>query len=492
MPQRQALALLLSEAERRERENRLARYKPYAKQREFHNAGLEYRERLFMAGNQLGKTWSSAYEIAIHTTGRYPDWWRGKVWNRGVKGYAGSKSGLLVRDGMQKLLLGEPGSWGTGTIPGASIVNITRAAGVSDLVDAVTVRHESGDISRLLLKTYDQGRERWQADTVDFVAFDEEPPLDIYTEGLTRTNATRGIVWQTFTPLLGMSDVVLRFLEPHPDDKGALDRIVVNMTIRDAEHYSEAERERIIASYPAHEREARANGVPIMGEGRVFPFDERAIIIDPFEIPDFWPRIVGMDFGWDHPTAGSSIAWDRDNDRVFVTRTYRESKRTALQNVKGVFENGKLVAPGMDAILPWAQVPVAWPHDGLQHDKGAGGQLAEQYRKSGLNMLHGRAEYDEVPGEGRQTRFSVEAGIADMSIRMESDRLRVFSTCPQWFEEYRMYHRKDGKIVKLRDDLISSTRYGIMMLRYAQLPPRDIDKDKQGAFARRANNWRAG
>jgi phage terminase large subunit-like protein len=75
------------------------------------------------------------------------------------------------------------------------------------------VRHVTGGNSTLGFKSYDQGRERWQGETLDFVWFDEEPPLDVYMEGLTRTNATGGMVYMTFTPLLGMSDVVMMFLQ---------------------------------------------------------------------------------------------------------------------------------------------------------------------------------------------------------------------------------------------------------------------------------------
>jgi phage terminase large subunit-like protein len=67
-------------------------------------------------------------------------------------------------------------------------------------------------IRRLGFKSYDQGREKWQGETLDVVWFDEEPPMDIYMEGLTRTNATGGMVYLTFTPLLGMSDVVHMFI----------------------------------------------------------------------------------------------------------------------------------------------------------------------------------------------------------------------------------------------------------------------------------------
>jgi len=195
--------------------NKLADYKPYAKQREFHDAGADegVRERLLIAGNQLGKTYSGSFEAAMHLTGLYPDWWDGVRFDAPTAGWAASVTNQGTRDTVQRLLIGRPGEWGTGAIPKSCLLEVKRATGgVADSVDSITVRHKTGGISRLMFKTYDQGRERWQGDTLNFVWFDEEPPLDIYTEGLTRTNATQGVVWTTFTPLLGMSEVVRRFL----------------------------------------------------------------------------------------------------------------------------------------------------------------------------------------------------------------------------------------------------------------------------------------
>lgn len=147
----------------------------------------------------------------------------------------------------------------------------TRRSGVSGALDSVTVRHVSGGVSILLFKAYEQGRGKWQANTVDYVWFDEEPPEDVYFEGITRTNATRGSIAVTFTPLKGMSTVVARYiLEKSPD------REVITMTIDDAEHYTPEERQRIIDSYPAHEREARTKGVPSLGSGRIFRLRKRA------------------------------------------------------------------------------------------------------------------------------------------------------------------------------------------------------------------------
>jgi phage terminase large subunit-like protein len=194
---------------------KLLRYRPYAKQSAFHAAGREHRERLLMAANQVGKTTCGAAEAAFHLTGHYPDWWQGRRWDRPTRGWAASKTAEVTRDGVQRLLIGEPknrSAWGTGLVPGNDLVEWSLRAGGAGAIDWVTVQHVSGGLSTLGFKSYDQGRQKWQGETLDFVWFDEEPPLDIYTEGLTRTNATGGLAWLTFTPLLGMSEVVLMFM----------------------------------------------------------------------------------------------------------------------------------------------------------------------------------------------------------------------------------------------------------------------------------------
>ncbi|WVT72604.1 terminase family protein [Sinorhizobium chiapasense] len=443
----------MEEMERRRRTNLLAKYRPYSKQREFHRAGAKYRERLFMAGNQLGKTLAGAAEAAMHLSGKYPDWWEGFRFKKPVVMIAGSESYELTRDGVQRLMIGPPMSeedWGTGYIPKADILDYTRRSGVSQALDSVTVRHASGKTSTLLFKAYEQGRGKWQANTVDYVWFDEEPPEDVYLEGITRTNATNGLVTVTFTPLNGMSAVVQRYVLPG-SDAGAATRTVTTMTIEDAEHYSPEERQRIIDSYPAHEKEARTKGIPTLGSGRIFPVSEESITVAPFEIPKHWVQIGGLDFGWDHPFAAVGCAWDRDADVFYVTKAYRARESTPVIHAA--------------ALKPWgAWLPWSWPHDGLQHDKGSGEQLAVQYRNQGLSMLPERATFDDGTN-------GVEAGVMDMLDRMMTGRWKVFSTCPEWFEEFLLYHRKDGQIVKEMDDLISASRYALMMKRFAKVKP---------------------
>jgi phage terminase large subunit-like protein len=198
---------------------------PYPKQFNFHAAGTEHRERLFMAGNQLGKTYCGACEAAIHLTGEYPEWWPGRQWDRPVRAWAGSETWDVTRDGVQRLLVGEPkdeSQWGTGMVPHSNLVNWSRRQGVADCLDSIIVRHKTGGHSTLGFKSYDQGRTKWQGDTLDFVWFDEEPDHDIYMEGLTRTNATGGFVYLTFTPLKGISDVVLSFIQEGVGDVDGL------------------------------------------------------------------------------------------------------------------------------------------------------------------------------------------------------------------------------------------------------------------------------
>ena len=437
--QRAELLALLEENAKR----KLLNYRPYPKQILFHTEGLLKRERLFRAGNQLGKTLAGAAEAAIHATGRYPKWWGGRKVTKANDGWCSGVTGEVTRDTIQRLLLGTIGREGSGFIPERDIQEKIMSRGVADLVDTLLVKNQFGGVSRIKFKYYEQGREKFQADTIDWAWNDEEPPQDIYTEILTRTNATGGFLWTTFTPLLGMSEVVRRFLqEPSPD------RADICMTIDDVGHISAEQKRAIVDSYPAHEREARLNGTPMLGSGRIFPVTEESIKVKRFEIPKWYFVIGGLDFGWDHPTAAVKLAYNPDMDTIYVVACYKRSEATPTIHASALRSWGK--------DLSWA-----WPHDGLQHDKGSGEKLADQYRDAGLNMLPERATFDDGSN-------GVEAGIMEMLARMENGTFKVFEECKEWFDEFRMYHRKDGKVVKEYDDILSACRYACMMLRFAR------------------------
>lgn len=190
----------------------------YPRHLEFFAAGLGHSERAFIAANRTGKTTCAGYEMALHLTGKYPEWWPGFRFDRPIAAWAAGEDIRSMRESVQPLLFGKTGELGTGLIPGDDIIgNPTMGRGVPDSIDSAQVRHVKGGSSRLVLKTYEQGREAFQAAAIDVGWCDEEPPQPIYTEMLTRLMSTvpgkpNGLMLCTFTPLKGMSDVVMKFL----------------------------------------------------------------------------------------------------------------------------------------------------------------------------------------------------------------------------------------------------------------------------------------
>ena len=450
----------LEEIDRRRRFGKLARFKPYPKQKQFFDYGATKRERALMAANRVGKSECGAVETAYHLTGQYPDSWKGKKFPRPVVGWAAGETSVLVRDVQQAKLFGKPGviaEFGTGYVPKGSIVDTSMARGVTDAYDTVQVRHftegvEDG-ISTISFKSYEQGRAKFQGSTVDFVWEDEEPPIDVHAECLARIAPSDeapegGILFGTFTPLKGVSDVVRRFR-----DEESPDRAMVSMTIDEAEHISPAERAKIVAGYLPHEREARARGVPMMGSGRVFTSSEESISADihPAMVPLHWAKLWGIDFGIAHPFAAALIAWDKDTDIIWVVHVIRMPDARVRDHAAAMKPVG-------------AGVPVAWPQDGTAREKTSGETLAKSYKDEGLVML---PEHATWPDGG----VSTEAGILEMDDRFKTGRLKVARHLLPFFEEYRDYHRKDGFLVKLRDDIMSATRVAVMMKRFARPMP---------------------
>ncbi len=446
---------------------KLENFKPYKKQLEFFEMGAHKRERLYQAGNQLyGKTTAGAVEAAYHLTGLYPSWWKGHRWTRPVKGWAVGESGVWTRDQAQSRLCGEhtiahnvdaPG-WGTGFIPRDCLLGRTLAHGVQNGFDTISVRHVSGGTSYCGFRSYEQGRAKVQGASLDFVWPDEEPPLDIYSELLARIAYTKGVIWTTFTPLNGFGRVAPRFWQ---DDSAEAkrDRGVVKAGIKDVEGKTEEELASVIAGYEPHEREARINGDILMGEGAVWEHVSKDMIMIPTgrlsEIPLHWRKLWAIDFGIGHPFAAVLLAHDPDTDIIYILHEIRVKDALPLHHITM-----------MRAIA--AAPPVSWPHDGTHREKSNGEELYKFYKTRGntpgLNM---RITHATLPGGG----YSTEAGITEMLARMRDGRLLVWDTCSRWFEEFSSYHRKNGLIVKLNDDLMSATRIGVIDIRYAKACP---------------------
>ncbi len=480
-PTRQYAELLML-LDRRRETHKLEHYEPYEFQRKWHNArGFKTEkpaaQKLLMAANGTGKTWCGAMEVAIHVTGKYPDWWKGKRFTGPTVWMIGGKTNELTRDVNQKLLFGDPSNpaaLGTGSIPIDCIGKRTMKPGVPNAFDTVLVKHATGRWSKLMFRAYEQGPAKHMGIRVNGGWLDEEPPVEIWSQYLRATISMDAVLNMTFTPENGMTEVVTQFMESLAEGQA-----LVGAAWEDAKHLVDdkgewtSEAKQLWAGFQPHEREMRSKGIPMMGSGLVFPFNEDAFVIDPIEIPKYWPRIIGIDFGSDHPFGAAELAWDRDADTVYVTKDYRESR--AIPAIHAA------------AVKPWGNWPVAWPHDGLNTEKGTGRQLRSFYIDEGLLMLPEKAtnppQSGQEEGEGGNSR---EAAILSMYERFETGRIKVFRTCKNFLEERRTYHRKDGKIVDIRDDAISAVRYAHMMLRHART---ETVRRRKVAFARGASNW---
>ncbi len=434
--------------EKKRKFSKLETWEPYIKQKEFLDLGSKKRERLLTAGNQLGKSETGAYEAACHLSGLYPPDWKGHRFNRPNHGWVAGETGTVVRDVQQAKLCGPPGveeEFGSGMIPRTCFVGKPTLIGrPSDAYDTIWVRHTSGGVSSAQFKSYEQGRTKFQGSTKDWIWFDEEPAQPIYTEGLARISSRAdGIAWATYTPMFGSTWLTDRFILDNDKSRG-----YVRMTAADAAHAA-ARIEQIKAMYPQHEWDARIYGLPMKGSGRVFHASIEQIseaIID--NIPLVWTKLWGVDFGIGHPFAAVLTAWDRETDIIHIVHTVRMADALPIQHADSMRKMGALV-------------PIAWPKDGYDRDPGSGEPLARQYKAQKLVMLPDHATFEDGS-------VSFEAGVFEMDTRFRNGQLKVYDHLGDWFEEFQNYHRKDGKVVKDRDDLMSATRMAIMMKRFGR------------------------
>lgn len=453
-----AVAEALQKLEERKRFNKIEFFSPFPKQQEFFDQGAQFRQRLFSAGNQLGKTYAGAVEMVYHLTGDYPEDWIGKRYDRPIRAWAAGESALLVRGASQTLLCGTPGvpaDLGSGFIPKSKIVGLpSQSRGVTDAIDTIHVKHKSGGVSALSFKSYEQGRAKFQAESVDVIWLDEECEMDIYTECVARTKNTRGIIFITFTPLQGRTELYKLFTDENKNERG-----FVNMTIYDRTDLTKEQIEEDIKQYPEHERDTRTKGIPSMGQGRIFMTTEEQIIEPAIQkIPLHWWKGWGVDFGTQHPFAAVLCCWDKESDIIHVTHAIR------MKNALPIMHAAALKPIGINQ-------PVFWPQDGTARKEFENQlmPLADIYKKHGLKMW---PEHSTFPEGG----YSTEIGVMEMNERFATGRLKFASHLSELREEYRMYHRKDGQIVKVGDDLLSAVRQFIMMKRNAKQGPIGGDK----------------
>jgi phage terminase large subunit-like protein len=417
----------------------------YHKALSFFAAGKNHRFRVLGGGNGSGKSFDGSYELALHMTGEYPEWWEGHKFKKAIKVWVICESGSLWRDSMQQTLLGSVGEEiGTGLIRKDLIHDTKSMPGVPGAIGQILTKHKSGGVSNVTVKTFEMGRNQFQAATLDLIIFDEEPPNEIYAECILRTRGVEGVrepgkVMMMFTPLKGLSEVVLRYLPNgrfppggvHPEHP---DRFAIAVSWDDAPHLTEEDKKTMMAEMPPNERDARTKGIPALGAGRVYPLSEDDIVCKPFEIPEYFPRAYGLDFGWNN-TAALWMAQDPVTQVKYLYAEYKKGKVQDSEHVFAIKQRGDWMAGAAD------------PSGGGRRDDGK--MRIDYYRSLGLD-LH--------PGHN-----GIAAGIGQVYNDLSSGMLKVFSNLYMFLDEFRIYRydaKDPNKVARNQDDhLLDTLRY---------------------------------
>ena len=228
-------------------------------------------------------------------------------------------------------------------------------------------------------------------------------------------------------------------------------RSVTTMTIDDAGHLTPARRAEIVAQYSPHEREARTRGIPSLGSGAIYPVPESAFVCAPFAIPPYWRRCYGMDVGW-KKTACVWIAEDPTDKVRYAYAEYGRGEALPIVHASAIKSRGTWITGAIDPASRGRQ-------------QADGQQLMATYTKEGLKL--------------KTAINAVDAGIYDVWQRLETGRMRVFSTLKGLLEEVRMYHRDEkGDVVKKNDHYCDAWRYGNMTFDgVAKIKPVGMDRD---------------
>lgn len=426
----------------------------YDWQQRYFRSSVEHTETLLLAGNQVGKSQTAAYEDALDLTGDYPDWWPGYRFSMPINLWLLGVDAIQLRNVLQLQLFGElrdDGSFTGGWVHPDEVLRVVRSKVATGLAAEIFVKHRLG-VSKVSFKAHSQvdtgrGSLPMAGSVVDKVRCDEQPPDEILGQLAVRTlngNQGRGGKRKfTLTPEDGETELIRKFMNnPEPSQE-----LIGPITWDDAPHLTPERQVQALAGIPEHEHEMRRLGIPFMGSGRVFRYDEKTLLVDPFQAPPWFVYLRAIDLGIDHPTAVAWLSWDPETEIYYVARTYRQGGKEAAVHAYA-------------ANSLWRDIPIVFPPDMDEREKGSGRTVRQWYENAGLANGIDFNNCDE-----NETRY-VEPGILAMQDAMDAGRFKILRGANEpLIEELRSYHRKDGKIVKKRDDTIDAVRYAFMMMR---------------------------
>ncbi len=446
----------------------------FPKHIEFMNNSLGFLERCMLGSNRSGKSETCAFECYLHATGNYKDhpWYKGIQFNpaEDIRIWIGGVSHNDVKDIQQDKLMGPSHSIGTGLIPKDLIVDAKSKSGVPGAFSEVVVRRSGGGLATITFKSYEQGRESFQGTSVHYIGLDEECPQDVYEECVTRCATVNGRIALYFTPLTGLTDTVLHFLPngimPERGTVPGRSAFVTQIQWEDVPDsvLPQEMRDQLSATYLPHQREARMKGIPMVGDGKVYTTPESTCVVEPFKIPMHWPKMFAFDVGVS--AAAIWLAHDELTDTVYLYDEYVSEGALPSVHASCIKHKGEWMPGVID--------PAS-----LQTNSHDLKKSFDIYRREGLDIR---------PADNR-----VQAGIMECSDRLATARLKIFSTCTNTLQQYRIYRYSKNKTTgqisiakKQKDHCMDAMRYGVMALSIAEVY-RDPEDDYN--YSSRLNNY---
>lgn len=461
--------------------NQLKYFRPFDHQINFFKTGASDR-RGILAANRIGKTVSTCYETAMHLTGHYPEWWpdEAKRYDKPVTVMVAGEGWEQVARVLQSELLGSPDvkindQLGTGAIPRNAIVFETmRNDGANCL--GCEIRHRSGNNSYLIFANYTQEVRQMQGFKLSMAIFDEQPPDDFFSEVVTRTATTQGQVLCSFTPLKGLNGLVSKFWNHEP----GYDHIRVSWDdVPEYDPWGEPfllneTRLQLERDYLPHERDARRNGVPVMGKGAVFQIRN-------------WPTYKTGDVDFRNTTGIERvIALDLGlvNDKTVISLMYYNPREQEAWLHTQICVTGTEEANPMNYInhLMRPEVfgtPIVLPADANTQGRYtmSSQSIRELFEQYELNV-HPDAIMNPPDDQGRRNNHK-SFGINRMRQMLELGTLHVNENCVEFLREAQNYFVDQHGRFSDPDDCIDSARYALIACLQGLSEPYDGRSPKQ-------------
>ncbi len=452
----------------REKSDWLKKYntgnKRHEKQILFHRS--KKRNRWVFGGNRSGKTECGAVEAVWYARGIHP--YRENRIN--VEGWVVSLSYEVQRDVAQAKILKYLNPLWIDSIKMQSGKQSSPEYGV---IDYIIVKNVFGGKSKIAFKSCDQGREKFQGASLDFVWFDEEPPKDIYDECRMRVLDRRGDIWGTMTPLKGLTWV---YDEIYINKKNNPEVWYTQMEWADNPYLDREETDMLTSSMSKEEIESRRYGRFNVAEGLVYTeFDPEECVIEPFSVPSVWHDNVSIDPGLNNPLACLFFAVDHDGNVYVIGEHYEAGKN--------VDYHASAIASLADE-LNFKRDPLGRLHALID---SAANQTTLSGTKSVVELFYERGIVCNSA-----VNKDVWSGINTVKSYLRNRRLFIFSSCKHLIGEMKSYSwGKGDKPKKIDDHALDALRYYIMSrpesAKREKYVKSEIEKDKERLIKRRRN-----